>query len=101
MHIFARCPIAKRELIRRRSQLLDQAARIYSAPLSRQFFLPEMARVHYKRSLALRTLGREEAAKENSIAALKLYRDIRPGDRRGLESLSVEDFDNRIMFWSR
>lgn len=83
------------------SELLDQAAKIYRAPLSEEFFRPENARVQYKRWRVLQELGAANEVRSSAMSALQLYRKIHPKDQRMLKDLSLADFDRSIMFWSR
>ncbi|KAK5171081.1 uncharacterized protein LTR77_004225 [Saxophila tyrrhenica] len=78
--------------------LLDQAGRIFRG---RSHFRPEDARVCYKRWKTLLALGRLDEARFCGNTALRLYQAMTSDDDRQLEALSEDDFDKRIMFWSR
>jgi hypothetical protein len=64
-------------------------------------YSPEKTRALFKRSEALRKLGRLEEAKKDAEDCYRIYRQLVPHDERPLEQLSDSDFDKIIVFWSR
>lgn len=80
------------------SLLLDQALRVLG---NRPDFMPENARVSFKRWKVLQKLGRVEEAERCAQEALTSHRSIHPDDDRRVEEMVDGDFDKDIMFWSR
>ena len=65
------------------------------------YFISEHARARRKRGLLFQQLGKLDEAKADLDVARKLWRTMCPKDSRKFEDLVEEDFDKRIMFWSR
>ncbi|KAL1304233.1 hypothetical protein AAFC00_000652 [Neodothiora populina] len=80
------------------SKFLDQSAKIYG---DHHHFISERACTHRKRGLLERRRGNDVRARENFDAAMKLYKQLCPDDPRTIDDLSDDDFDKKIMFWSR
>jgi hypothetical protein len=78
--------------------LFNQALKIYG---DREFYAPERARAKFKKAKLLVVLGHENDADICFAEALALYRQIRPGENRGIVDLDDVDFDDMITFWSR
>ena len=109
------------------SALLDHALKAYSTSSSSNAYLPERARTSFKRSYALRALGREDDAQAELQEAFEMYQKIlgrarsidisageilavatqavateRPDQRKVRpEELVDQDFDDMIAFWSK
>ncbi|KAH8821382.1 NB-ARC and TPR domain protein [Xylogone sp. PMI_703] len=80
--------------------LLDQAIKIYTAE-GHTYFISEHTRARRNRGLLFQKLGKLDEAKADLDIARELWRTMCPNDPRKFEDLADEDFDNRIMFWSR
>jgi hypothetical protein len=105
------------------SALLDHALKAYSSSSSPNTYVPEKARASFKRSLALRSLGRTDEADAELQKSFEVYRKLvargvrRSGDdgsdatdiptaarsppRQRKEDLVDQDFDDMIAFWSK
>lgn len=55
----------------------------------------------YKRHKVQVMLGKIQDAHCDADVSLRLHRQARPDDQRPFESLTDEDFDKTIVFWSR
>jgi len=84
--------------IKQALDLFDQALKIYQ---DRDIYSPEKARALFKRSKVFKSLGQDTKAQKDADEALRLYKLSKPDDRRPLQELKDEDFDRRIVFWSR
>lgn len=67
----------------------------------REHFLPEKARVVYKRAKLFHLMGRKLEAQDGLEEALQLLKKVRPATEKEANSLEDSDFDKIIMFWSR
>jgi hypothetical protein len=49
----------------------------------------------------LRLLGQHDEAEIEARKAFEQFRQLHPGDRRLWQELTIVDFDEPIMFWSK
>jgi len=80
-------------------ELLNKAVQAYS--VRGDIYYPEKSRALYKRHKVQVMLGKKQDAICDADASLQLHRQARPKDLRPFESLTDEDFDKTIVFWSR
>lgn len=82
------------------SALLDQALKIFNLDV---YHRPEAARAHYKKGNVMKKMDQKEEAKKELDMALDIFNSIVPPEDRAasIGELDDEDFDHRIMFWSR
>jgi hypothetical protein len=79
--------------------LLELALKIFA---DRKHFVPEKARVVYKRAKLFSLLGRQSEAQDGLREALSLLRKVRPATSKRVDDLEDADFDRTIiMVWSR
>lgn len=65
------------------------------------YFISEHTRARRNRGLLFQQLGKLDEAKADLDIARGLWKILCPNDLRKFEDLVDEDFDSRIIFWSR
>ncbi|KAH8704099.1 hypothetical protein BGW36DRAFT_444704 [Talaromyces proteolyticus] len=80
--------------------LLKQAIKIYTAG-GHLYFIAEHTRARRNRGMLFQRIGNLTESKADLDVARELWRTMCPNDRRRFEDLEDEDFDQRVMFWSR
>ncbi|PYH99016.1 hypothetical protein BO71DRAFT_425642 [Aspergillus ellipticus CBS 707.79] len=78
--------------------LLCHATKIYD---EQPHFISERARASDKRGTLYKVLGRMPEASKDFEIAIELYYKLNPDDTRTFPELGPDDFDKKIMFWSR
>lgn len=67
----------------------------------RSIYNPEKARAYFRRAKAHRSLAHDHAAQVDETQCLQFFREVNEHDERPFAALSDDDFDRRIVFWSR
>lgn len=80
------------------SKHLDQALKVF---LYRPWFKNEKARTSFQKGKLLESVGRHSEAKPYLREAGAIYRELCPEDPKKREDLTMKDFDELVMFWSR